>query len=276
MNPNSTLIFLEKDHLYKSTNPEEKIDWISVTNFVNQFKPKFDPVTQALKSSKNPKSKWYGMDPVKIQEYWNLEGTRAASAGTAFHNQREVDLSGIDTIERSGLHIPVIKPIYQDGIKHAPDQRLVEGIYPEHMVYLKSAGLCGQSDRVEVIKGVVDIYDYKTNKEIKTKGFTNWEGRTEKMLHVCAHLDNCNFNHYALQLSTYLYIILKHNPTFKPGKLCLHHIVFEKDSEDQFGYPIYKFDSNGDPVVEKLIVYDVPYLKEEVKNMIEYLKQTKI
>jgi hypothetical protein len=34
---------------------------------------------------------------------------------------------------------------------------------------------------VEVVNGKVNITDYKTNKEIKDKGFTNWEGITSKM-----------------------------------------------------------------------------------------------
>ena len=53
-------------------------------------------------------------------------------------------------------------------MKKAPDQKLADGIYPEHMTYLKSASLCGQADRIEVINGKVNIYDYKTNKEIYT------------------------------------------------------------------------------------------------------------
>lgn len=269
------LIFIEKNHSYQSFSPEDKIDWTSVTAFVNIFKKKFDPIAQSIKSSKNPRSKWYGLPPEEIQKHWSDEANRAATTGTAFHNQREADLTGIDTIERCGVQVPIIKPIYQDGVKYAPDQKLVEGIYPEHLVYLKSAGICGQSDRVEVVKGVVDIVDYKTNKEIKTKGFTNWEGITDKMLGPCAHLDDCNYNHYALQLSTYLYIILKQNPIFRPGKLSLHHIIFQKEAEDKFGNPIYKKDENGDPIVEKLVSYEVPYLKEEVKNMIAWLQDNK-
>ena len=72
----------------------------------------------------------------------------------------------------------LVKPIEQDGIKISPDQTLVAGIYPEHLVYLKSASICGQADRIEVVADTVNVYDYKTNKEIKSKGFTNWEVNT--------------------------------------------------------------------------------------------------
>jgi hypothetical protein len=270
-----SVIFLEKNHKYQSLDPNENIDWTSVTSFVGLFKPKFDPVAQSIKSSKNTKSKWYGLDPVKIQEYWAAEGDRAVTAGTIYHNQREEDITSLNSINRSGVNIPIVKPIFQDGTKHAPVQKLDEGIYPEHFVYLKSAGVCGQADRIEVVKDIVEVYDYKTNKEIKKTAFKNWEGKTEKMLGPCAHLDNCNFNHYSLQLSIYMYIILKHNPKLKPGKMFLQHVIFEKEGEDQFGYPILKRDDRGETIVKAVVPYEVPYLKDEVKNMINWLHDNK-
>lgn len=266
-----SVLFQQKDHSYKSLDPNESIQWISVTSFVGQFKQKFDSVSQALKSSKNKKSKWYGMSADEIQQAWENEGKRATDLGTWYHDQREKDLISHDTIQRSGVHIPIIKPIYDGQIKLAPDQKLTEGIYPEHFVYLKSAALCGQSDRVEVVKDTVDIIDYKTNKEIKKESFKNWEGKSQKMTGPCCHLDDCNFNHYALQLSIYLYIILKHNPRYKPGKLTLHHIVFEEESVDKYGYPVAKKDSDNNPIVKEVVPYDVPYLKDEVINMINWL-----
>lgn len=268
-----SVIFKSSNHSYESLDPNEKIKWTSVTKFVSMFKQPFDPVAQSIKSSQNKKSKWYGIPPEEIQQYWAKEGERAVTAGSFYHNERESDLTSIDTIQRQGVNVPIIKPIMMGDIKHAPVQRLVEGIYPEHFVYLKSAGLCGQSDRVEVVRGIVDIIDYKTNKEIKKTSFVNWEGKSQKMTGPCSHLDDCNFNHYGLQLSCYLYMILKHNPLYKPGKLILHHVIFEKGSEDKFGYPIYKVDSEGKPIVKEVVPYEVPYFKTEVRNMINFLQE---
>lgn len=270
-----SVTFKSANHKYESLDPEEKIDWISVTSFVAMFKQKFDAVAQSIKSSQNKRSKWYGMDPLVIQKHWGNETDRAIKAGSWYHDQRESDLMSIDTIQRAGREIPIIKPIFNDGIKYAPVQRLTEGIYPEHFVYLKSAGICGQSDRVEVIKDTVDVVDYKTNKEIKKESFVNWEGKSQKMEGPLGHLDDCNFNHYALQLSTYMYIILKHNPRYKAGKMFLHHISFEKEGEDQFGYPILKLDSNNEVIVKDIVPYEVPYLKTEVIAMINYLQDNK-
>jgi hypothetical protein len=265
------VIFKPENHSYESLDPNERINWLGVTSFVGKFKQPFDPVAQSIKSSQNPKSKWFGIDPLSIQAIWEGEGDRAISHGSKYHDQRESDILSHDTIQRAGRPIPIIRPIFNAGIKQAPTQKLAEGIYPEHFVYLKSAGLCGQSDRVEVVQNTVDVVDYKTNKEIKKTGYRSWDG-VQKMTGPVSHLDDCNFNHYSLQLSIYLYIILKHNPAYKPGKLMLHHIIFEKVGDDKFGYPILKKGPNGDPVVKEVVPYEVPYLKSEVISMINWLK----
>jgi hypothetical protein len=266
-----SVIFKAQDHSYTSIDPNEQIDWISVTTFVNQFKQGFDAPAQALKSSRNKRSKWYNLSVPKILEAWESEGKRATDLGTWYHNEREKDLMAHETIVRSGVAIPIIKPLYDGDHKTAPDQKLVEGIYPEHFVYLKSAGICGQSDRVEVVKDTVHIIDYKTNKEIKKESFKNYQGISQRMSGPCAHLDDCNFNHYSLQLSVYIYIILKHNPRYKPGKLELHHITFEEQGTDDYGYPIAIRDANGNPIVKDITSFEVPYLKTEVIAMINWL-----
>lgn len=265
--------FTAHDHKYQSINAEESIDWLSVTSFVKLFKEPFDQQAIALKASQNTKGKWYGMSPEEIIKVWSSETDRAVTLGSWYHNQRETETVMCDTIQRAGLHLPIIKPLEENGIKIAPAQNLVEGIYPEHMVYLKSAGICGQADRVEVIKDTIDLYDYKSNKEIKLEGFKNWEGVTKKMLGPLSHLDDCNFIHYALQLSTYMYIMLKHNHYLKPGKMQIHHVKFKIEGADEHGYPITATDPNGDPIVHEVIPYDLPYLKSEIREMIKYIKK---
>ena len=264
------VLFKLENHQYESIDSSEEITWTGVTSFVGEFKKKFDPVAQSIKSSNNPNSKWYGMKPEEIQAAWNSNTDNRLEIGKKYHNERELDITGIDTITRAGRAIPIIKPNIIDGIKYAPIQRLTEGIYPEHLVYLKSAGLCGQSDRVEVIKDVIDVIDYKTNKEIKKEGFRNWEGVTQKMLDPVSHLDDCNFNHYSLQLSFYLYMILKHNPVYKAGKLSLQHVIFETQGEDKYGNPILKKDNEGNSIVKTVVPYDIPYLRTEVRNLINW------
>jgi len=270
----SILTFTPQLHKYTSIQPDG-IEWVSVTSFISNFKQPFEADAIAEKSSKNKKSKWYKMTPEDIKDAWKSEAKRATDLGTWYHNCRESDICSLETMERHSVTVPVFKPIEKDGLKYSPEQKLTDGVYPEHMVYLKSAGICGQSDLVEVVNGEVHITDYKTNKEIKIEGFTNWEGITKKMSPPLSHLDDCNLMHYTLQLSLYMFIILKHNPRLRFGSLTIHHIMFEEVDKDKFGNPITALDSNGDPIVKDIVPYDLPYMKSEVISLMHWLEDNK-
>tara|TARA_R110000824_G_scaffold7830_2_gene35342 strand:- start:4807 stop:5634 length:828 start_codon:yes stop_codon:yes gene_type:complete len=270
------VIFKEKGHIYESLNEDlekDQIKWTSVTSFISMFKPKFDRDGQAIKSSKNKRSKWYKMTPKEIIAAWDGETQRAIKLGNWYHDQREENLCEFNTIERDGVEVPIIRPISDDnGIKIAPEQKLKDGAYPEHFVYLKSLGLCGQADLVSIVNNRINILDYKTNKEIKEKGFTNWEGITSKMYNPVNNLDDCNFQHYNLQMSLYAYIIKKHNPKLKIGRLQIQHVSFEKEGENEFGYPISKYNEQGEPIIKEIKMYNLPYLKDEVNSLVMWLK----
>ncbi len=270
------VIFKEDGHVYESLNEnleKDKIKWTSVTSFIGMFKPIFDRDGIAKKSSKNKRSKWYGMKPKEIIAAWNSETERAIELGNWYHNQREENILEFKTIERDGVEVPIIRPIVDNaGIKIAPEQKLKNGAYPELFVYLKSLGLCGQADLVSIVDGVINILDYKTNKEIKEKGYTNWEGITSKMFNPISHLDECNLNHYNLQMSLYAYIIKKHNPKLKVGKLQIQHVSFEKEGENKFGYPITKYNDQGEPIIKEIKMYNLPYLKDEINSLVMWLK----
>jgi len=274
------VVFKSDGHIYETLDEnleKDKIKWTSVTSFVGMFKPKFDAEAQSKKSSKNKRSKWYGMTPKEILAAWDGESQRAIGLGNWYHDEREKRLLEFKTIERDGTEVPIIKPIVdQNGIKIAPEQKLSEGVYPEHFVYLKSAGLCGQADLVSIVNGKINILDYKTNKEIKKKGFTNWEGITSKMYNPVSHLDDCNLKHYNLQLSLYAYIIKKHNPKLKIGDLTIQHVIFEKEGEDKFGYPITKYNDQKEPIIKEIKIYELPYLKQEVQSLMMWLKDNPI
>lgn len=274
-----SIVFNADNHSYTSIN-DESIDWVSVTTLVSHFKKPFDAKKVAAKVSKNKRSKWYGMTPETIENIWKAEADRAVTLGTYYHNQREADLCALSSIERDGVIVPIITPVVtEDGLKYAPAQKLDPGVYPEHFVYLKSAGICGQSDLVEVVNGKVNIVDYKTNKEIKTESYVDWEGKSEKLLAPLDDLDDCNFYHYSLQLSIYMYMILKHNPKLKPGRIFIHHVTFEEESKDENGYPIAKLDpQTGEPIVKEVKVIPVNYLVDHVIAIMHYIhdNRTKI
>ncbi len=269
--------FTEKDHIYRSLDPEKPIKWTSITSLISQFKPKFDAQASAEKVSKNKKSKWYKMDPADIRAVWSKESMRSLDMGTWYHNKTEKTLLSSPTFAHDGVTYNIVKPTVIGGEKYAPIQALEENtIYPEHMVYLASEGICGQTDRVRVYDGKVNVNDYKTSKAIKAQGFVNWEGIAQKMAHPIDHLEDCNMVHYTLQMSLYMYIILKHNPWLAVGDLVIDHILFEQEAEDEYGYPIYKKDDNGDFVITDIVQYKVPYMKKEVMSILTYLKNERL
>lgn len=268
--------FYANTHKYESINEEDKINWISTTSLIHKFKEPFNVVamSEACAKGKNPKYK--GKTAEQIRELWLSENQRAVKLGSWYHDQREKDLLSCNTITRNNTDLQIITPLMDGDVKLAPSQALVEGVYPEHMVYLKSVGICGQADRVEVYDNKIHLFDYKTNKEIKKEGFKDRAGKTKRMLPPVSHLDDCNFNDYALQLSIYMYIMHKHNYHLEVGMMQINHIIFEIEEHDKQGNPIVSVDSLGDPIVSKIIPYDVPYLKNEVIALFKHIQESKI
>ena len=95
------------------------------------------------------------------------------------------------------------------------------------------------------------------------------------MLGPVKHLEDCEINHYALQLSIYMYVIQKHNFNLNPGKIQIQHVEFEIDYEDENGYPVHALDAGGEPIIGKINRFDLPYLKKEVIAMLKWLKINK-
>lgn len=268
--------FYPHNHSYKSVDEFDNISWTSVTTLVSWFIEQFDAKEKAIKSSLNRKSKWYGIHPDKIQEIWKKENDRSVSLGNWYHKKQETDMLQRRVISFEGIRLDVFEnPVNKDGVKIAPNQKLSLGVYPEHFVYSKNFGVCGQSDLVKVSEGVVDIDDYKSNKDLEKGPHVSWDGTVKKMLPPLFHLPDCSLSHYTLQQSTYMYIILLHNPNLKPGKISLKHPIFKKDSEDEFGYPVLSKDEFGNPIVETEKLIPLPYLKNEVEAMFEFKKRKK-
>lgn len=268
------ITFDQTTHTYRN---EENVEFTSVTKLLSRYKQPFDQQQVALKASRNKKGKWYGFKPEEIVDIWRRESERSIQLGNWYHDQREKDLLEYKSLSYNSTTLNIYPSIFDDaGNKVSTDQKLEEGVYPEFLVYLPSVGIAGQSDRITIANGKVDVLDYKTNKEIKTQSFRNYEGISQKMLYPLSHLDDCNLNHYTIQLSIYMYIILKHNPQYEPGELTLQHIIFEEDFDrDPYGYPIYLRDERtGDYIVKEVIPYTVPYLKDEVISLLEHYKST--
>jgi hypothetical protein len=259
--------FKESDHSYRNADGDL---YTSVTTLLKKLVEPFDELAVAEKcSTKKPTekypNKWYGVPVPTILDAWKNERERAAELGTWYHSYREHLLYTLPN---------VITPNIDEstGIKKALGQRLLDNtIYPEFLCYLPSKKVAGQIDYLKVKDSVVYINDYKTSKVIKRKGFTNWEGITKMMYAPVSHLDDCEYSKYALQLSLYMYIVLRHNPKLKPGTMTIEHVLFEEEAQDQWGYPIYKKNEFGEPIVKEINYIEVPFLKDEVVAILNTL-----
>ena len=267
--------FSELGHKYQSLLPDG-IDWISVSTLCGQFKQPFDPIAASIKCSKKKTSKWYGMKPEEIQWVWKKKADKSCVTGTWYHNVQEQEVLSQPFIEIYDTELPVVHPIFKDDVKLAPEQQLTDGIYPEHFCYLKTEGVCGQSDKVIVHKDTLYVGDYKTNEELTTESYFNqYTGQHQMMLPPVQHLQDCKFENYSLQLSTYAYMIQRQNPQLINVVLEIEHVIFEYDGEDEWGYPIIKLNEKGEPIVADVKLYPVEYRKTEVKNMFAWLRENR-
>ena len=96
------------------------------------------------------------------------------------------------------------------------------------------------------------IVTHNTNKKLDLKGF--YDSRTKKttkMKFPLNTLDECNYSHYNLQLSTYAYMLTQKHPEFIIEDLVLVH-----------------FDHN-----DNMTVYHLPYLRDEVIRMLSFFEK---
>lgn len=96
------------------------------------------------------------------------------------------------------------------------------------------------------------IVTHNTNKKIETKSYFDSKNKRSVMMKFpLNNLQDCNYYHYCLQLSTYAYIIESYNPDFTIEDLVLVH-----------------FDHN-----DNMTVYHLPYLRKEVERMLAYYEK---
>jgi hypothetical protein len=99
------------------------------------------------------------------------------------------------------------------------------------------------------------IVTHNTNKKIDLKGgFNTVSKQSYKMLYPLNNLEECNYNHYQLQLSTYAWMLQKINPNFIIKDLILNH-----------------YDHEGNNTL-----YHCDYLKDEVERMLAFYKKSLI
>ena len=202
LNKFNNVIFTEKGHTYTLNGKP----LTSVTTFIGKFKKPFLKEFWADKTA-NKENK----TRQEILDKWDSISLRACNKGSKFHAFAEnyinnkilpntiydfdIDMVAYDTIESYFLKF------YEES-----KDNLVP-VSSELCVGSEELGLCGMVDQLyysNTLDALV-IFDWKTNKKMNYKSkFKN------KMLEPVSHLDECEFNTYSLQLSTYKYTV--YNP----------------------------------------------------------------
>lgn len=193
----------------------------------------------------------------EILKSWDDTRDEACGHGSYVHELLETSFYDKTHFDLSNFGCPYVCGNYS-CIKGNYHLDLDNGIYPEFLMsYVTPEGLhiAGQADLIVKSGNDIDILDWKTNKEIKRRGFYN----SSKKKNVCLkyplnNIEDCNYNIYQLQLSLYAYMLQQLNPNFNIRSLKLVHIA--RDG--------------------KQTVYELKYLKEDIERMLKhYAKQLK-
>lgn len=190
----------------------------------------------------------------EILDSYDKKRIASCEYGTKVHAQIENALYRRDpnTLKKFGVggKIPVYKGKYR--------LELGSGVYPEFMISYRDDDflLCGQIDLLIANDNKLTIGDHKTNEKIEFKSFYDKYKKSQTMMKYPLNtIQDCNGQHYTLQLSTYAWMLQQLNPKFEIKRLFIHWI--DHDGKESF--------------------IDVPYMKQEVEKMLaDYKKKLKI
>ena len=223
------LKYFDEPHKYFNTKGEE---YVSATTFIKKFKKEFQ--TKVMAEAYAQKR---GLKVEDVIADWDLKRDVSTVKGTAVHNMAE---NWWNNKSFPYDPTPAVKNFGHDIIKEKYDkcEHLFKKFWAdasENLVPVKMElvvgddeyGLAGMVDCLFWNKKseMLEIWDYKTNKEIKTNNnFGN------KMLHPISHLDECEMNTYSLQLGLYKHIIMK-NTNLKIGNC---YLIWIHEANDNY------------------------------------------
>lgn len=283
---NGNVNYCDETHTYWKDGTDEK--YISVTTLIGRFEADFDKEFWSkykglerllgkekfkLEKSKLLKTKRFDNSILAtyditesefnktvqdILDEWDKKNRESCERGTKIHAQLEAYAKGGKFKEKI---VPNLGRDFNDYKCYVnPDtnelvKSIDRGILPEYLVYRESDDgilkIAGQIDLL--IKDGNDIWvaDYKSNQKIDLKsGFDTATKKSAKMKYPLNNLDDCNYIHYTLQLSTYAWMLQKVNPDYNIKGLILVH-----------------FDHEGN-----ITTYQLDYLKDDVERMLAYYK----
>lgn len=202
--------------------------YTSVTTYINQFEPDKDWDLIAEKAIKNNKDgKYTGMTVPEVREQWKKAGEYACILGTNIHSCCEYEWQNKEFYPDQHL-LEQYEGMPEDFAwrkkkAKALIKTLKERYIPiknEYIVYDKDWRLVGTIDFLAYnkVKKCYSILDWKTSKKF------DHSNKFQKMKYPFQNYDDCNCNHYSIQLSMYQAILEKHCPSIKIGERILVQI----------------------------------------------------
>lgn len=209
----------------------------------------------------------------KIRKYihttWRKENKISLVKGNNLHNYKERSAleTGFVVNPFTGNKLKVIpcnKWISSTTKKRTVDlTNLEDGYYAELIVDFEW-GL-GQLDKLYVESRVIFVDDWKTNKKIET------QNQFQRMRSPVQHLEDCNFNHYRIQLSFYIWILLQYDYTL--GGCKLTHCILKPEYKSTLG----EIDNDLDEeIMWEYKAYPFDYLETEIEDIITDIRMDKI
>lgn len=210
-------------------------NYFSITRLVKSFFSDFDAdavIQKMMQSVKWPQSQYYGMTPTQIKKLWSDRGTKAAADGTHMHKCIEDQY--------------VLKKEWSEDIPECQQFKRFQSDHqnwvPYHMeldINITDEHLTDYNAREFMLRGIIDaifldendnliLVDWKRCKDMKLDN--RWQSGKPPI----EHLDDCNYNHYSLQLNFYKFMIQRMLPTETVSQMVLVSFSPELDSYQKF------------------------------------------
>ena len=236
-----TIVFEEKNHVYFVEGNDDVI-FTSGTTFLKKFFEPFDTETISARYAAK-----HGLVQEEVIKMWKESGRRAADEGTEVHQYME-DLFFMKEPIVS-MKNERVRKLQQQGFQMwceylNKEYDLIDAEKVIASIDLKLAGMVDLIGRNKST-GALALLDYKTNKSLKMDN--PWQTGTGPLI----HLQDCNYNHYCLQLNLYQYLIEREG-------------YFEAD---EFERVILHLTSDG------YKAYKAPLMRAEIENMVKAMEE---
>ncbi|MGL4567966.1 MAG: hypothetical protein ACRCU6_05495 [Fusobacteriaceae bacterium] len=224
--------------------------YIGVREFLDSFKEPFDENKKAKSIARSQ-----GVKAESILKEW--EELRLLGL--------EIDKK-IQAIDLKTAKNPILSDINFDNSKGGlyESSELVtllsnETTYLQKPLHSTKQGLVGIPDKLTVFNNTIDIIETKAFKELRMESesmIVKGRKKKPKFLPPLSHIDDCNGMYAILQSSLNMYLAWESNKNLKVGKCFIRHVV----------------PTDTGRILEDILI-EVPYLRDEVKMMLEFKKK---